>query len=105
MLSMLLTLEIPGEDPVNIMKCYIDSINRCMRQERREKILEEIKNMEKSDNNMLNNDLLRELVFLKGIDEAEKAGNLERAAELMVDYRKNFNIKNGDHRVEGRDNI
>ncbi|MBP7331335.1 MAG: DNA primase [Firmicutes bacterium] len=104
-LSMLLTLEIPGEDPVNIMKCYIDSINRCMRQERREKILEEIKNMEKSDNNMLNNDLLRELVFLKGIDEAEKAGNLERAAELMVDYRKNFNIKNGDHRVEGRDNI
>ena len=87
------------------MKCYIDSINRCMRQERREKILEEIKNMEKSDNKMLNNDLLRELVFLKGIDEAEKAGNLGRAAELMVDYRKIFNIKNGDHRVEGRDNI
>ncbi|MDD4766547.1 MAG: DNA primase [Desulfotomaculaceae bacterium] len=105
LLSKLLTLDIPGENPVNIMKCYIASIKRCIRQERREGILEEIKELEKSGNNMLYNDLLRELVYLKGIDEAEKAGNSERTVELMVDCKKFFNINNGDHRGEGRGNI
>lgn len=105
LLSKLLIMDIPGENPVKIMKCYIDSINRCIRQERREEILEEIRNLEKLDGSMLDNDLLRELVLLKGIDEAEKADNFARVAELTAEYREYFSIKNEDHRVEGRDNI
>ncbi len=95
LLSKLLTLDIPGENPVTIIKSYINSINRCTRLERREEILEEIKSLEKMGNNKQYDQLLRELVFLKGIDEAEKTGNLERAGELMVDYRNNLNNTRG----------
>ncbi len=105
LLSKLLIMDIPGENPVKIMKWYIDSINRCIRQERREEILEEIKNLEKLDGSMLEKDLLRELVLLKGIDEAEKADNFLRVAELTAKYREYFSVRNGEHRVEGRDNI
>ncbi len=105
LLSKLLIMDIPGENPAKIMKCYIDSINRCIRQERREEILEEIRNLEKLDGSMLDNNLLRELVLLKGIDEAEKADNYVRVAELTAEYREYFSIGSEDHRVEGRDNI
>lgn len=105
LLSNLLTLDIPGENPIEIMKNYIDSVNRCIRQERREEILEEIKELEKSGNSLLYNDLLRELVVLKGIDEAEKAGDKDRAAGYMNEYKKYFGNNNGNHPGEGRDSI
>jgi DNA primase len=100
LLSHILTLDIPGENPITILKSYIDSINRCIRQERREEILEEIRDLEKSGNSNIYNDLLRELVILKGIDEAEKAGDQDRAAGFLSEYKKFYN---GNHleRVEG----
>ena len=103
LLSQLLTMDIPGENPVHIMKSYIDSINRFTRQARREEILEEIKELEKSGGSELYNGLLRELVILKGIDEAEKAGDPKRAAEFMDEYKKFVNFNNRNHLGEGRD--
>ncbi|MFX4263413.1 DNA primase [Pelotomaculum propionicicum] len=105
LLSHILTLDIPGENPIKILKSYIDSINRCIRQERREEILEEIRDLEKSGNSAIYNDLLRELVLLKGIDEAEKAGDQDRAAGFLNEYKKLFNFNNGNHLREGRDSI
>jgi DNA primase len=105
LLSKLLTLDIPGENPIAIMKNYIDSINRCVRQERREEILEEIRALEKSGNSLLYNDLLRELTVLKGIEEAEKAGDQDRVVNSLNEYKKFFNFNNGNHLGEGRDSI
>jgi hypothetical protein len=98
LLSHILTLDIPGENPITILKSYIDSINRCIRQERREEILEEIRDLEKSGNSNIYNDLLRELVILKGIDEAEKAGDQDRAAGFLSEYKKFYN---GNHLERG----
>lgn len=105
LLSQLLTLDIPGENPDKIVKSYIDSINRCVRQERREEILEEIRDLEKTGDSSLYNDLLRELVVLKGIDEAEKAGDHARAADYLNEYKKFSNFNNGKHLGEGRESI
>lgn len=102
LLSHILTLDIPEENPIKILKSYIDSINRCIRQERREEILKEIRDLEKSGNSNIYNDLLRELVILKGIDEAEKAGDQDRAAGFLNEYKKFYN---GNHHREGRDSI
>lgn len=105
LLSQLLTLDIPGENPDKLMKSYMESINRCIRQERREKILEEIRELEKTGNSLLYNDLLRELVILKGIDEAEKAGDQARAGHYLNEYKKFTNFNNGKHLGEGRESI
>lgn len=105
LLSQLLTLDIPGENLDKIVKSYIDSINRCVRQERREEILEEIRDLEKTGDSSLYNDLLRELVVLKGIDEAEKAGDHARAADYLNEYKKFSNFNNGKHLGEGRESI
>lgn len=105
LLSQLLTLDIPGENPDILMKSYMESINRCIRQERREEILEEIRNLEKTGDSSLYNDLLREIVILKGIDEAEKAGDQARADHYLNEYKKFANFNNGKHLGEGRESI
>lgn len=105
LLSQLLTLDIPGENPDNLLKSYMESINRCIRQERREEILEEIRDLEKTGDSQLYNDLLRELVILKGIDEAEKAGDQARADHYFNEYKKFTIFNNGKHLGEGRESI
>lgn len=89
-LSYLLTLDVPGENPDKIMNAYIKSINRYIRQERREELLKEIRAAENSGNHLYYKNLLRELVVLKGIDEAEKAGDQGRARDLLNQYKQYF---------------
>ncbi len=88
LLSFLLTQGIPGEDPVQIMNLYVESINRCLRQERRENLLKEINKVEKTGNNWLYNGLLHELMILKRIDEAERDGDQGRIDQLLQEYRQ-----------------
>jgi DNA primase len=103
LLSQLLTLDIPGKNPVKIMKSYIDSIHRSIRQGRREEILEEIRDLEKSGDHLLYNELLRELVVLKGIEAAEKAGDGDRTADLLQKYNRYLNSNKEQHLDERRD--
>jgi len=103
-LSMLLTLDIPGENPEQIFKAYIESINRYIRQERRENLLKEIREAENTGNDKLFHDLFEELIILKGIDEAEKTGNRGRAERLLKKHREKFTLNNGK-RLEGRDTM
>jgi len=87
-LSRLLTQEIPGADPVQIMKGYLESLGRCSRQERREMLLNEISKAEKSGNKSLYSQLWREYLVLRVIAEAEKAGDRNRMESLLQEYRK-----------------
>ncbi len=87
-LSRLLTQEIPGSDPVQIMKGYLESLSRCSRQERRETLLNEISKAEKSGNKSLYTKLWREYIVLRVIAEAEKAGDRNRLETLLQEYRK-----------------
>lgn len=103
MLSLLLTQEIPGENPVHIMKAYLESISRYTHQERRGVLLKEISEAERSGNHGLNTDLLRELILLKGIDEAQKAHEPDRAAKLLQEYRQFLKLNNWKHPREGSD--
>ncbi|TEB11557.1 DNA primase [Pelotomaculum propionicicum] len=89
-LSYILTLDIPGDNPDKIMYDYIRSVNRCARHERREELLRQIRAAEKSGNDFQHQNLLRELVFLKNIDEAEKARDFGRVRKLTGEYKQIF---------------
>ncbi|MFA4885958.1 MAG: DNA primase [Desulfotomaculaceae bacterium] len=89
-LSYILTLDIPGENPDKIMNAYINSVNRCIRHERREELLKDIRTAENSGNDFQYNNLLQEIVFLKNIDEAEKMGDQGRVRDLTNEYKQNF---------------
>jgi len=102
LLSRLLTMEIPGDDPVEIINSHIDSIARCRRQERREKILKEIGEAEKLG---INYHLLQELMILKGIDEAEKVGNQARVKKLQEDYQQLLSTDTSRYPKEGSDGV
>jgi len=104
-LSQLLMLDIPGENPVQIMKSHIESVNRCIRQERRGELLREIHEAERSGDHRLSNDLSRELIILKKIDEAEKAGDHNRIAGLLQEYRQRPDSGNSKRLREGRDSV
>jgi DNA-binding protein H-NS len=99
---MLLTQEIPGDNPVEILNSHIDSLFRCLRQERREKILREIGEAEKLGSHY---HMLRELMILQGIDKAEKVGDQARARKLQEDYQKLIGINTGKCPIEGRDDM
>ncbi|MGI6490818.1 MAG: DNA primase [Pelotomaculum sp.] len=102
LLSRLLTREIPGDDPVEIINSHIESIARCRRQERREKILKEIGEAEKLG---IHYHLLQELMILKGIDEAEKVGNQARAKKLLEDYQQLISTNTSRYPKEGSDGV
>ncbi|HBC93410.1 MAG TPA: DNA primase [Pelotomaculum sp.] len=102
LLSMLLIQEIPGDDPVEILNSHMKSVVRCRRQERREKILKEIGEAEKLGSHY---HLLRELMILQGIDEAEKVGDQARARKLQEDYRKLIESNTGECPKEGSDGM
>ena len=87
-LSMLLTGEIPGDDLVHIMKSYVDAIGRMNRRDRREEILREIDDADKSGNGQRCIILLKELSILHEIGEAEKAKEGGRCARLLQEYRQ-----------------
>ncbi len=89
-LSHILTLDIPGENPDKIMDAYINSVNRCIRHERREELLKNIRAAENSGNDFQYKNLFQELVFLKNIDEAEKMGDKGRVRDLTNEYKQNF---------------
>lgn len=92
-LSRLLMQDIPGENPDHILKAYIRSVNRCIRQDRKGDLLREIQEAERSGNHRQSNDLLRELMMLKEIDEAEKAGDHGRVAGLLQEYRQGPDLR------------
>lgn len=102
LLGMLLTQEIPGDDPVEILNSHIESIVRCRRHERREKILKEIGEAEKLGSHY---HLLRELMLLQGIDEAEKVGDQARARKLQEDYQEFIGVNTGKYPKEGSDDM
>lgn len=102
LLGMLLTQEIPGDDPVEILNSYVESIARCRRQERKEKILKEIGEAEKLGSHY---HLLRELMLLQGIDEAEKVGDQDRIRKLQADYQEFIGVNNGKYPKEGSDDM
>lgn len=102
LLGMLLTQEIPGDDPVEILNSHIESIVRCRRQERREKILKEIGEAEKLGSHY---HMLRELMILQGIDEAEKVGDQARVRKLQEDYQKLIESNTGKSPKEGSDDL
>ncbi|MDD4238136.1 MAG: DNA primase [Desulfotomaculaceae bacterium] len=102
LLGMLLTKEIPGDDPVEILYSHIESIVRYQRQERREKILKEIGEAEKLGSHY---HLLRELMLLQGIDEAEKVGDHAHARKLQEDYQKLIESNTGKCPKEGSDGM
>ena len=87
-LSMLLTGEIPGDDLVHIMESYVEAIGRMNRRERREEILREIDDADKSGNEQRCTILLKELSILHEIGEAEKAKESGRCARLLHNYRQ-----------------
>ncbi|OPY57749.1 MAG: DNA primase [Pelotomaculum sp. PtaU1.Bin035] len=103
LLSFLLTLEIPGDNYIQIMRGYLESINRCKRQERREILLKEINEAEKSGNDWLLNDLWREYIVLKGITEAEWTGDHGRVASLMQENQHILKTGSWKHPREGSD--
>ena len=105
LLSQLLTQDLPGEDLVQMMNMYITSVIRSIRQERREEILAEIRDLEKSGNHLLYNKLLRELLILKGIEEAEKAGDKDRVECFLNEYKKYLSPDIEKHLGEGRDDV
>jgi DNA primase len=102
LLGMLLTQEIPGDDPVEILNSHIESIVRCRRHERREKILRKIGEAEKLGSHY---HMLRELMILQGIDEAEKVGDQARARKLQEDYQKFIASNTGKCPKEGSDDM
>jgi DNA primase len=102
LLGRLLTQEIPGDDPVEILNSHIVSIIRHRRQERREKILKEIGEAEKLGSHYR---LLRELMILQGIDEAEKVGDQARAMQLQEDYQELIACNTGMYPKEGSDGV
>lgn len=104
-LSQLLTQEIPGRDPVQIIKELIESINRCNRQERREILLKEISEAEKFGNKSLYSKLWREYVVLRKIAEAEKTGDRHRMESLLQEYREILKANNAGCPKEGSDTI
>lgn len=104
-LSQILTKELPGEDPVQMMNMYIASVIRSIRQERREEILSEIRDLEKAGNPLLYNKLLRELLILKGIEAADKAGDQDRVDCFLDEYKKYLSPDNEGHLGEGRDDM
>ncbi|MCL6634336.1 MAG: DNA primase [Peptococcaceae bacterium] len=104
-LSQLLTQEIPGEDLVQIMKSYLVCISRCDRQERREVLLKEISEAEKSGNHLLFQELWREYVVLRGIAEAEKVGDQGRAERLLQQYRELLHSNKQKDPREGSDGV
>lgn len=104
-LSLLLTQEIPGENLVQIMKGYVESISRSNRQERREMLLKEISETEKSGNSGLYHNLLCELMILQGIAEAEKVGDHGRIERLLQEYRQFLKSNNWKHPREGSDGM
>jgi len=88
MLSLLLTQEIPGENPVQIMKGYLECISRSNRRERREILLREIGEAEKAGDHLLYGELWSEYIILRGIDQAEKVGDQSRIEKLLQEYRQ-----------------
>jgi len=88
LLSYLLAQEIPGDDPVQIMNIYLESINRCYRQERRKNLLQEISKYKNTENGLPDHDLLREYMLLQRIEDAEIAGDQVRIDQLLQEYRQ-----------------
>jgi DNA primase len=88
LLSYLLAQEIPGDDPVQIMNIYLESINRCYRQERRKNLLQEISKHENMENGLPDHDLLREYMLLQRIEDAEIAGDQGKIDQLLEEYRQ-----------------
>jgi DNA primase len=105
LLSQLLTQDLPGDDPVQMMNMYTASIIRSIRQERREEILAEIRVLEKDGSHLLYNKLLRELLILKGIEEADKAGDKDRVDCFLNEYKKYLSHSNEMHLGEGGDDL
>ena len=88
MLSYLLAQEIPGDDPVQIMNIYLESINRCYRQERRKTFCRKSANIKIQKNGLPDHDLLREYMLLQRIEDAEIAGDQVRIDQLLQEYRQ-----------------
>lgn len=102
LLCYLLAQGIPGDDPVQIMNMYLQSINRFLRQERRENLLKKIGTLEHKENDQLMHDLLSELMILKRIEEAERAGDQGKIDLLMQEYGQ-FGSSNRKYPREGID--
>ncbi len=105
LVSRLLTQDLPGKNAAKIMKSYIESVHRGIRQGRRDEILEEIRVLEKTGDHLHYNELLRELAILKSIDAAEKAGDRDRTAALLHKYSEYINAANVGQPGERRDDI
>jgi len=101
LLSHLLTRDIPGENQVKIMNDYVELINRCDRQERRETLIKEIGEAERSGNHGLCRHLWREYIVLRGITEAERIGNHDRIAKLLHEYQQLLKTDTWKHPREG----
>jgi DNA primase len=102
LLCYLLAQGIPGDDPVQIMNMYLKSINRFLRQERRENLLKEISTLEHRENDRSLHGLLRELMILKRIEEAERAGDQGKVDLLLQEYGQ-FGSNNRKYPREGID--
>ncbi|MCG9967073.1 DNA primase [Pelotomaculum terephthalicicum JT] len=101
LLSQFLLHDIPGENRVQIMKDYLESIHRCNRQERREKLIKEIGDAEKSGDHDLYGYLWREYIILRGIAEAERIGDHDRLANLLHEYQQFLKTDTWKHPKEG----
>jgi hypothetical protein len=70
------------------MESYVEAIGRMNRRDRREEILREIDDADKSGNGQRCIILLKELSILHEIGEAEKAKECGRCARLLQEYRQ-----------------
>ncbi|MDF9409258.1 DNA primase [Pelotomaculum isophthalicicum JI] len=101
LLSQFLTHDIPGENRAQIMKDYLESIHRCNRQERRETLIKEIGDAERSGDHELYGHLWREYIILRGISEAERVGNHDRVDNLLQEYQQFLKTDTWKHPREG----
>jgi len=104
-LSMILTQDVPGEDPAQILKDLLESIGRFDRQERREALISKINEAERAGDQKLYGELLREYVILRGIAEAEKLNDRERCLSLLNEYRQLQGSDDRRYPKEGSDII
>lgn len=101
LLSQFLTHDIPGENRAQIMKDYMESIHRSNRQERRETLIKEIGDAERSGDHDLYGHLWREYIILRGISEAERVGNHDRVDNLLQEYQQFIKTGTWKHPREG----
>ncbi len=100
-LSKLLTAELPGGNPGDIMEQYIQLMKRCDRQTRRQELIKAIREAEEKGDKALYDMLCREYIILRSIAEAEKMGDVKRLETLLEEYRSYCQGGNREYPKEG----